>query len=168
MNTIFPLIIAALALPVAVLAQERTAGQAYDAQVNWASLKSSIDMVSNQNKAIAATVTAIGEKLDAIEACGKQGKIWNGSGCADAGGDLEVGTFSETNVYGGGCRTMGNKVFCSTFEPASASDAYCKGKGYDALVSNVCSSRTVAGGGNHDSPSYSYVTGCTLRCIRTK
>jgi outer membrane murein-binding lipoprotein Lpp len=91
------------------LAQERTAGQAHDAQVNWSTLSTKIDEVNTQNKAIAASVTklqtdvtklqgdvnalsgrvdaavnsinTINSKLGNIAVCGAQGKAWNGSGC---------------------------------------------------------------------------------------
>lgn len=91
-------------------AQERAAGQSYDAQTNWGALKSSIDMLINQNKAIADTVDALNtkvttltdkvnvldgkvttltstvnvlnSKVSAIAACGAAGKLWTGAGCA--------------------------------------------------------------------------------------
>jgi hypothetical protein len=112
-------------LAAAAHAQERTAGQAYDAQVNWASLKNSIDLVSTQNKAMAAAVEVISDKLDAmsgkidaIARCGSQKKLWNGSGCVavastGSGGTKPTPTPSPTTptevaVGGGSCSAYTN------------------------------------------------------------
>lgn len=85
------------------LAQERSAGQAYDAQTNWAALKGMFDKIDNQNKAIAATLTAISDKLDAIGGCGKQQKLWDGTACVDAAATTQAGSVSRSgNVYNNG------------------------------------------------------------------
>lgn len=54
-----PFIAAALVLPALALAQERTAGQSTGAQVNWSVLRNQIDLVSSQNKALAATISKL-------------------------------------------------------------------------------------------------------------
>lgn len=75
------------ALPLA--AQERAAGQANDAQVNWSALSAKLNAIDSQNRALSASlatlqtsVNGINGKLDAIAACGGQKKVWNGSGCS--------------------------------------------------------------------------------------
>lgn len=50
------LAISMVLLPAVTMAQERSAGQAYDAQVNWAALNNKIDLVSNQNKVLTSTI----------------------------------------------------------------------------------------------------------------
>lgn len=104
-------------------AQERTAGQAYDAQVNWSALSSKLDLVINQNKVLATTVTALSKevdslsaKLDAAAACGKQQKLWTGSGCA--------------NVPSGAMPTYGQVPYTSG-TPVAA----CRKYGYKGVVS---------------------------------
>lgn len=70
-----------------VMAQERTAGQNYDAQVNWSALKTSIDLVSNQNKILAQT-------LDKYNTCSAKTMLFvqsavsadNPDGCVALGG----------------------------------------------------------------------------------
>jgi hypothetical protein len=73
-KTTLPLITAALVLPAATHALERTAQQSYDDQVNWSALQNRIDLVSSQNKALVST-------LDAIGACGAKKQLWNGKNC---------------------------------------------------------------------------------------
>lgn len=65
------IILAALAVMAAgsAAAQERSAGQAYDAQVNWASLKGMFDKIDAQNKVLAAT-------LAQVSACNSQKKFY--------------------------------------------------------------------------------------------
>jgi hypothetical protein len=94
-----PLIAAAMVLPVIAAAQERTAGQAMDAQINWAALKNSIDLVSNQNKAIAAL-------LDRMQACNALKMIYAPGNGADAngcisvgGGNVQVGNVTNTSSF---------------------------------------------------------------------
>lgn len=80
-----PILAAALVLPAIAIGQERTAGQAYDAQVNWSTLKSSIDLVSSQNKILAAT-------LDKVTGCNKKKMIYApGDSAADADGCADTG-----------------------------------------------------------------------------
>lgn len=126
MKSLLSLLVAALLLAGAAWAQERTAGQAYDAQVNWASLKNSIDLVNTQNKAIAATVTAISAKLDAIAACGARQQLWDGAGCVDAGGKQKL----ETKVYSSpkydDCRGY--------IPPNPITKAFCQTNGYDDVI----------------------------------
>lgn len=102
----------AVVMSGSALAQERAAGQANDAQVNWSALSAKLDAIDHQNKAIAASVTTlqgsvngINTKLDAIAACGAQQKVWNGTGCVDYGSGLRwvangVVTWAHSNnVY---------------------------------------------------------------------
>lgn len=85
MKIIVPLVIAAVLLPVAATAQERTAGQAYDAQVNWASLKGMFDRVDAQNKILAATITK-------MQACAAKDALYKpGDSAADADGCVGTG-----------------------------------------------------------------------------
>lgn len=63
------LVAASLILATGAFAQERTAGQAYDSQVNWAALRSQIDLVSTQNKVLAAM-------LDKFTACSNKKAIY--------------------------------------------------------------------------------------------
>lgn len=90
MKGIFYLI--AVALPLAAAfsahAQERSAGQSYDAQINWGALNAKIDTFSNLTKTIATRVDDMSTTLSLVSgtttdivACGKQNKIWNGATC---------------------------------------------------------------------------------------
>jgi hypothetical protein len=90
MKTKHSLLLALAVLATPVIAQERTAGQNYDAQVNWSTLSSKIDAVSNQNKTLAAL-------LDKITACNNQNKIFNP---ADPAADPDTGC---TTIKGKSC-----------------------------------------------------------------
>lgn len=81
MKTTLSLIAVTIILAAAAHAQERSAGQSYDAQTNWSALKASIDGLRSQNAMIAAAVDANGKKLDAITDCSKQQMFYNGSKC---------------------------------------------------------------------------------------
>lgn len=94
MKTTFFLLMALLALPLAAIAQERSAGQANDAQVNWAALKNSIDLVSSQNKALAATV-------DKLMTCNRKGLVYNPS-AASVDSDECALTACPTGTLDGG------------------------------------------------------------------
>lgn len=69
------------------MAQERAAGQANDAQVNWSALSSQIGLVSTQNKILAQT-------LDKYNTCGAKTMLFvqsavsadNTDGCVSMGG----------------------------------------------------------------------------------
>jgi len=112
-----PLLAAAMVLATAAHGQERTAGQANDAQVNWSALKSSIDLVSSQNKAIAATVdkmTACSAK-HMVYAPGTTGADYDG--CATVGeytGPLIAGSHTGDDCLdsGGRPKTIGNGYVC--------------------------------------------------------
>jgi hypothetical protein len=133
------------ALPLA--AQERAAGQANDAQVNWSALSAKLNAIDNQNKALAASlatlqtsVNGINGKLDAIAACGAQKKVWTGSGCitaaatcqaaytAKTGKSCPAGTTQVvTGVSGGGggfVREAGGGSSGGTYSIPSASASY--------------------------------------------
>jgi len=157
-----PLIIAALMLAAAAHAQERSAGQSYDAQTNWAALKSSIDALAAQNKLIAQTVDAISSKTDAINTkmdavadCGKQYKIWNGTACVSAWpAKLQTKTYSVAACSG-------------------SNDGFCQAKGYDSATGcntvTVYVPPTMGSGGEGYGGGYSpggYVTGYQVTCAR--
>lgn len=70
MKIILFLITPALALMATAHAQERSAGQNYDAQSNWSALNGKIDAVINQNKLLATTI-------DKMKTCNDKNKIYN-------------------------------------------------------------------------------------------
>lgn len=76
MRKAFYIVIALLAVAGTAAAQERTSGQANDAQVNWSTLSDQFNQVDTQNKALATTV-------EAIINCNKVGQAWNGTACVD-------------------------------------------------------------------------------------
>jgi hypothetical protein len=158
------------------LAQERAAGQAYDAQVNWAALSTQLNALKTQNQALAASITTMqtsltnltttvnalsskvlvmDSKLTAIATCGAQQKYWNGSACVTAGADslptIQTGVFSESCGYS------------SCASPAS--DAYCQGKGYDAVTEVTTQTSTKHTGGSSGGDT-TYTSGYTIRCMR--
>jgi hypothetical protein len=141
------------------LAQERAAGQANDAQVNWSILSAKLDAIDNQNKAIAASVVTlqtsvngINTKMDAIAACGAQQKVWNGTGCVTTlAPKAEVGTFSMSVGYGGQSTPTGA--------------AFCQSKGYDTAVSKVAQTSERHTGGSTGGME-SYISGYTYTCVR--
>lgn len=158
MKSLILLAILPLLVPSAI-AQERAAGQANDAQVNWTALSAKLDAIDHQNKAIAASVTTlqgsvngINTKLDAIAACGAQQKVWNGTGCATTlAPKAEIGTFSVSIGYG------------SQSTPTGA--AFCQGKGYDTAVSKVAQTSQHHTGGSTGGME-SYTSGYTYTCVR--
>lgn len=92
-----------LALPAA--AQERSAGQAYDAQVNWGALRAQISSVIDQNKLLA-------ERLDKIEACSTKKMLYeptsadaDADGCISTGGAVDIGMAPLHTCSGDGCTT---------------------------------------------------------------
>jgi|GEM_PF-3303650 len=75
-----PLIATALLVATAAHAQERSAGQTYDAQTNWSALSGKIDAVINQNKLLATTI-------DKMNACNAKKMVYAPADAkADAGG----------------------------------------------------------------------------------
>jgi len=86
MNIFRPLLAAAMLVIPAVMAQERAAGQAYDAQVNWSILSSKIEAVNVRNQALQAVI-------DQMKLCGAAGKVYapgtpsadSTTGCVSAG-----------------------------------------------------------------------------------
>jgi len=150
----------------AAAAQERSAGQTYDAQTNWSALKAQIDMLLNQNKLIAASIdsltTQVGgvdDKIDSIGNCGAQGKLWNGSTC------VAVSAASPTNVTG----KLVTKTFNlpgnwnGSFCAMGKGPAYCTSQGYDSQIS--CTNASYTGECGHDDCSPTYTT--TLVCGKT-
>jgi len=137
-------------LPAAAMAQERSAGQSYDAQTNWSALKASIDALVNQNKMIAATIDSLGDKVNAIAACSAQQKLWTGgTTCVEINVSntttnppmrTETATFTIPAKFGLGMTKP---------EYVVADDAFCKGKGYDGLQSSS----------HYDSPYTCYRNG---------
>lgn len=162
-------------LTATAVAQERTAGQAYDAQVNWSTLMTKLNALDTQNKALALSLTALqtsvtnltttvnalsskvlvmDNKLSAIAACGAQQKYWNGAACVAAGAaslpTLQAATFTENVNYGG------------HFTP---SVAYCVSKGYDTLASVTTSTSTRHTGGREGQDT-TYTSGYHMTCLR--
>lgn len=85
MKAALPLMAAALLLAMAPAhAQERSAGQSYDAQTNWAALNGKIETVINQNKLLATTI-------DRMNACNAAEMLYNpASPKADAKGCVNI------------------------------------------------------------------------------
>lgn len=162
-----PLVAAALVLTVTAHAQERTAGQAYAAQVNWSALKSGIDQVSAQNKALAASMAVLQDSMDkldakvgAIAACGAQGKVWNGKNCTNTTGatpQAQVATFTVPTH----CTRA-----CGVANPAS--NNYCRSKGYDALVSSQTSTASTTMWSGQSGIPETFVTAYRITCIRVR
>ena len=98
-SLIFPLA-ALVAVTTPALAQERTAGRSYDAQVNWAALQNGINQVSSQNKVLAGII-------DKMQACNATRKIYapadpdkDADGCVAVGGkQTQVGTATDTSSW---------------------------------------------------------------------
>lgn len=163
-------------LAASAVAQERAAGQANDAQVNWTALSTQLNALKTQNQALAAsmvtlqgsvttlttTVNALSSKvlvmdskLTAIATCGAQQKYWNGAACVAAGAGslptVQTGVFSESCGYS------------SCASPAS--DTYCQGKGYDAVTEVDVQTSTKHTGGSSGGDT-TYTSGYTIRCMR--
>jgi len=81
---------ATLLLATAAHAQERSAGQNYDAQTNWSALKASIDSLRSQNTAIVSTVDTVNTGMDHSAECAKKGELWDGTACVMARTDVKV------------------------------------------------------------------------------
>jgi len=114
-------------------AQERSAGQSYDAQINWAALQSQIKTVIDQNKAIATTVDNVNGKLDAISACGKKNEIWNGTACVAVSSTPPVGKL-VTQAFS----------FDSTgYNYCNVGQSYCISHGYDSQIDCTTTSTQV-------------------------
>jgi type II secretory pathway pseudopilin PulG len=79
MKTFLSMMAMAALLAVPAAAQERSAAQNNDAQVNWSALRTQIDLVSNQNKALAGTI-------DAMRICEMKKMMWVPG---DASGDSD-------------------------------------------------------------------------------
>ena len=93
------LLAAALVLPVLAHAQDRTAGQAFDAQVNWESLKAMFDKVDTQNKILAAAVTT-------MQTCNLKKMLFVGTAQAGAASDGCAGmSGGVVRVFGGSAGT---------------------------------------------------------------
>lgn len=73
MKMLFLLAAAVAFTATPALAQERTAGQAYDAQVNWSALNGAITALKDQNKLLA-------QALDAISTCNAKGMFYTPGG----------------------------------------------------------------------------------------
>lgn len=168
-------LLAALAAPGAH-AQERTAGQTYDAQVNWSALATKIDAVSAQNKALAASMKTLQEtlttltttvdalsskvvlldsKMSAIATCGAQKTYWNGTRCVAGSAGLprvESATFTETRSYRG-----------ARSNPAT--HGYCVSRGYDDLAGYTTSTSTRHVGGRTGGEE-SYISAYHITCMR--
>lgn len=98
----------AAALPLAAAlpahAQERSAGQTYDAQTNWSALNGKIEAAINQNKLIAQTVDNINKDFTKMKACNDKKMIYapdaagaDADGCAVPTPKLDV-TFVSADV----------------------------------------------------------------------
>ena len=91
-----------MALAVPAVAQERSAGQSYDAQVNYGALNAKLQNILDQNQVIAGTVTSLNttvtsltttvkdlsdkntklqQQISQIAACNNGGRLWTGSSC---------------------------------------------------------------------------------------
>jgi hypothetical protein len=172
----------AIAISGSVLAQERAAGQANDAQVNWAALSTKLNALDTQNKSLAAsmvtlqasvtalttTVNALSSKilvmdgkLTAIAACGAQQKIWNGSSCVTSGSSDLRWQFAGDVPY-----THSSNVYTDAQNRAAATPtctgmigAKCTTKGQMCLsgvVIDVGITSSYSSGGHNGSPSTSY------------
>lgn len=140
-----------------VFAQERTAGQANDAQVNWAALSAKLDALDTQNRAIAVSVATlqtsvngINSKLDAIAACGAQQKVWTGSDCVAAAAalpTLQVANFTTPQFQ----------------TPASN---LCQSKGYDVTIGTVALTTTQKLGGGRGGSELTSPAGYRTTCAR--
>lgn len=61
-------LVVAIALPLTSFAQERSAGQAYESQANYGALSAKLNMLTNQNQAIAGTVNNLTNRVSGTEA----------------------------------------------------------------------------------------------------
>lgn len=148
-------------------AQERTAGQSYDAQVNWSALKSRIDLVNTQNKVLAST-------LDKVMACNTGGKLY---APADAAADAQgcVSTMrscpenSTLKVRGGAWKCVveyskacGNNktVYCSGSDVRTACLDTGNGRNHGVTPVGANGCRAWEGSANYGTSN------CQLSCIR--
>jgi len=106
-------LLTALGLNATAQAQERSAGQAYDAQVNWAALSNKLDLLDSQNKMLAAAMERQGEQLAKMTACNAKTMLWSpssttpvpdGEGCVSAVGAItaDPSTQVQQNWKGNG------------------------------------------------------------------
>lgn len=93
----FGMAIAMLAVAVSAHAQERTAGQSHDAQVNWEVLTTRLDALDTQNKALASTLTK-------MQACNSSKKVYAPSDpTKDANGCVSIAPVTvQTGTVGNG------------------------------------------------------------------
>lgn len=127
------LLIPGLLLAAPAMAQERTAGQANDAQVNWSALRTGIDKVDTQNKALSASFTALNTLVNKLLNCNQQQMFYNGTKCV--GPVLGSDTLKTYAFAINANNTSGSKTYTV---PAGASTALltitCKARGSNAIV----------------------------------
>jgi len=140
-------------------AQERSAGQSYDAQTNWSALKASIDGLRSQNAVIAKTLDTTNKKLAALTACNAKKMIYAPADkTADADGCIAVGMLAG---YAQASYSQTQAGHVRNFQPKkvpapSSADATCRKAGYKGVIA-MAESQTACG----SAPSDSYVCGTT-------
>jgi len=92
----------------AAWAQERTAGQGNDAQINWSLLSNQLDLLKTQNQSLATALQDLQKKMADYDLCGAKGKIYApGHPDADADKCLKpTGINQAAVVTGGGKKSM--------------------------------------------------------------
>jgi len=158
---LLPLFASALVLTAPTLAQERTAGQGNDAQINWSLLSNQMDLLKTQNQSLATALEEVQKKLAGYDQCSAKGKIYApGQTGADADGCLAPESISEVGLVSLSTSGWGGK-------PVTDYRAFCVGKGYKgytALLTGVVGTRGSCGahatcGAQNETTYSSTVTG---------
>ena len=130
-HAFFILLAMGLALPLH--AQERSAGQSYDAQVNYGALSAKLDALISQNRIIAGTIDSLNDKVTKVTTCGAKSMFYAPSSTTpapDADGCVPPAPAAQTVTTDASKQTLTKSRTGTGWVPKSCPDGWVMTGGY--------------------------------------